>query len=913
MSADLELTSLTGPASAPPGGELALRFGVANRGPLADRIQFRVLAVPPDAARISPAELSLAPGESGVVEVRIRLPAQAPAGSFPAALRAVSANAPAKVSDLPFDIVVAAQPASTAGPAPPALGAPPTPQVQGAHPSPTRPVETSPPLATTEPAPKPRLPKSYGTPPAAQPPPRRSRLGCEDRLLRMFILLLVLLLCACITAFGLVRPDMSGITRLLTRTSPYECGGNRATVVTPQPMVVNVTTTSATLTAPAATSTRAPQPTSAAISAASVALLPAGGFLELPFPYDGGNENFGGTDEQFRRASNRSALGGRINSYFDHLYPLYPAAVNGARVGGREPRDAPAGGAVLTFSGILGTGTSYGYSGHPGFDYSVFEWRKATTPLFAAADGFLTAVGVDAYGGHYIKIVHPVQDVGNFQTMYLHLEPDEYYNATKRLYTEQPGRPIRAGTRIGTMGNTGLSSGHHLHFEVWFDRDHNGVFEGDERVDPYGFIPSPEFPEDPWGTVQSFTDGRGNLYRHQPSPSRYLWKHPLGVVATIPEGGGSVPLLGEGQGGAPESDGEACVSDHAVPAGSTVVFAWAPDDPPTNGLAGTGNGCVLIALDPSGRPLTAFAQSIPIILAYSDEQVQDVALDSLSIYFQASSGDWQKLPTQIDQSLRRARAEMPQPGRCALLGDPAGDIVAPHTTVRLNGQPAAPTVDAGAPGTQVFGGPVTVSLAADDGPDGSGVDFIEYSTDGGLTWTRYQQPFVVQPKAVPEALPDTDALESLESFGARPGEFAVLATAHDKAGNIEEPPAMAGFIIRLDLTGLWEEQGRRVREVQITQTGASVEALFVEPYVCDHRDGTGRTSSTNFDFRGTLDGSRLAGEITVCFFGEKHANDAGLHLTSLELELSPDGNTLSGAWLNPDTGASVPITLIRKH
>lgn len=732
-------------------------------------------------------------------------------------------------------------------------------------------------------------------------------------MLRLFVLLLLLLVCACIVLFGLVRPDVFNIARLLNPPAAFECETNPATIVRPQPMVVDVSASGVTPTLPAATSATAPLPTSAALA---LAPLVAGGFLELPFPYDGGNENFGGTDEQFRRASNRSALGGRINSYFDHLYPLYPAAVNGARVGGREPRDAPAGGAVLTFSGLLATGSTYGYSGHPGYDYSTYEWRKPTTPLFAAADGFLTAVGVDAYGGHYVKIVHPVQGVGNFQTMYLHLEPDEYYNATKRLYTEQPGRLIRAGTRIGTMGNTGLSSGHHLHFEVWFDRDHNGSFEADERVDPYGFIPSLAFPEDPWGTAQSFTDGRGNLYRHQPSPSRYLWKHPLGVAATIPEGGGSVPLLppSEGQGGAPESGGEACVSDQAVPAGSTVVFAWAPDDPPTNGLAGTDNGCVLMAFDPSGRPLSSFAQSIPIILTYTDDQVREIALDSLGIYIQTSSGDWQRLSTQVDTGLRRARAEMPQPGRCALLGDPVGDIVAPHTTITLNGLPAAPTVDVGAPGTQVFGGPVTVSLAADDGPDGSGVDFIEYSIDGGTTWTRYTQPFVVQPRAIPEMLPpDADALGSLESFGARPGEFTVLAVAHDQAGNVEEPPAMAGFIIRLDLTGLWEEQGRRVREVQITQTGASVEALFVEPYVCDHRDGTGRTSSTNFDFRGTLDGPRLVGEITVCFFGEKHAHDAGLHLTSLELELSPDGNALSGTWLNPDTGAGVPITLKRKR
>ncbi len=60
------------------------------------------------------------------------------------------------------------------------------------------------------------------------------------------------------------------------------------------------------------------------------------------------------------------------------------------------------------------------------------------------------------------------------------------------------GQPIKAGTRIGTMGNTGFSTGHHLHFEVRFDRDGNGTFAAGEAVDPYGYIPSTAYPDDPW-------------------------------------------------------------------------------------------------------------------------------------------------------------------------------------------------------------------------------------------------------------------------------------------------------------------------------------------------------------------------------------------------------------------------------
>ena len=40
-----------------------------------------------------------------------------------------------------------------------------------------------------------------------------------------------------------------------------------------------------------------------------------------------------------------------------------------------------------------------------------------------------------------------------------------------------------------------------------------------------------------------------------------------------------------------------------------------------------------------------------------------------------------------------------------------------------------------------------------------------------------------------------------------------------------------------NLNGPWEDNGR---EVRITQTGDQVTALYVEPYVCDHRDGSRR-------------------------------------------------------------------------
>ena len=55
---------------------------------------------------------------------------------------------------------------------------------------------------------------------------------------------------------------------------------------------------------------------------------------------------------------------------------------------------------------------------------------------------------------------------------------DEHFEAM----LGREGETIPAGTRVGTMGNTGWSTGHHLHFEVRFDRNGDGFFSGGEVI-----------------------------------------------------------------------------------------------------------------------------------------------------------------------------------------------------------------------------------------------------------------------------------------------------------------------------------------------------------------------------------------------------------------------------------------------
>lgn len=99
---------------------------------------------------------------------------------------------------------------------------------------------------------------------------------------------------------------------------------------------------------------------------------------------------------------------------------------------------------------------------HHGIDYS----GRGDSGVYAAADGVIIQ-SVNAYNtswtntgklttrdyGNYIKIKH---DDGAF-SLYAHLAKDSLKEA---------GEYVKAGERIATIGNTGNSSGAHLHFEL---------------------------------------------------------------------------------------------------------------------------------------------------------------------------------------------------------------------------------------------------------------------------------------------------------------------------------------------------------------------------------------------------------------------------------------------------------------
>lgn len=86
------------------------------------------------------------------------------------------------------------------------------------------------------------------------------------------------------------------------------------------------------------------------------------------------------------------------------------------------------------------------------FHYGVDIANKLGTPVYATADGEVILTGYDREYGKLVKIKH----ADGFETRYGHL-----YSFQVAL-----GDKVSKGQIIALMGNTGMSTGPHLHYEV---------------------------------------------------------------------------------------------------------------------------------------------------------------------------------------------------------------------------------------------------------------------------------------------------------------------------------------------------------------------------------------------------------------------------------------------------------------
>ncbi len=88
---------------------------------------------------------------------------------------------------------------------------------------------------------------------------------------------------------------------------------------------------------------------------------------------------------------------------------------------------------------------------HAGLDLAAPEG----TPIVASRSGTIEQTGFDEYNGNFVKINH----LDGYTSCYLHMSK----------YIVEEGQFVLAGQIIGYCGNTGVSTGAHLHFGIQKD------------------------------------------------------------------------------------------------------------------------------------------------------------------------------------------------------------------------------------------------------------------------------------------------------------------------------------------------------------------------------------------------------------------------------------------------------------
>ena len=122
------------------------------------------------------------------------------------------------------------------------------------------------------------------------------------------------------------------------------------------------------------------------------------------------------------------------------------------------------------------------YRFHHGIDVDI----TIGEPVYAAFDGVVRIAKYNYRGyGYYVMIRHD----NGLETLYGHL----------KKYTVKPGSIVKAGDQIGLAGNTGRSTGPHLHFEARYQGyafDPNYLFDFDtERLKSEVLVISPKVYE----------------------------------------------------------------------------------------------------------------------------------------------------------------------------------------------------------------------------------------------------------------------------------------------------------------------------------------------------------------------------------------------------------------------------------
>jgi hypothetical protein len=117
-------------------------------------------------------------------------------------------------------------------------------------------------------------------------------------------------------------------------------------------------------------------------------------------------------------------------------------------------------------------------------------------PIFAVADGMVIDMGNNGGYGNFVRLKHLIANtegvIEEWETLYAHIKDDSFPEGM------MIGTVVKSGDTIGAVGNTGVSTGPHLHFELFINGEnvdplpllgtHKVIIVSEEDYEDYMFV-----------------------------------------------------------------------------------------------------------------------------------------------------------------------------------------------------------------------------------------------------------------------------------------------------------------------------------------------------------------------------------------------------------------------------------------